>query len=117
MVEQLLGDGEEGEARPPKDEAPQEEQAPKEKASVPLAAADSVTPSEQDVAEAEAIVGSVCARVVASMKAAESEPEAPAGDSATVDISAGGPPMLDASKEAPKEEAAKLESKLEVEAP
>lgn len=123
FLEQLLGGSEEKKAEAqmgeaPKVEAPKEE-SPKEEKSVPVAAKGTMKPSAQDVADAKAIVGPVCARVLASMKEAvqvkkeEAKPDAPAGDSPTVDASA----KEDAPKDEAKQEEVKVESKPEEEAP
>lgn len=110
FLEQLLG-GDEKKAEAPKEEAPKDE------------AAGSMKPSAQDIADAEAIVGSVCARLVASMKDVEQEkkeeakPDAPAGDAPKVDASANDPSREDAPRVESKQEEVKVESKPEEEAP
>lgn len=117
FLEQLLGDEQDKKTEAPKDEAPNGEEASEETKSAPGAEAASVSPSAQDVADAEALVALVCARIVASIKAAEAQPEDSAGDAPKVDMSAGDPAKVDASKEESKPEEVKCESKLEVEAP
>jgi len=90
FLDQLLGEEqEEKKTEVAKDEAPREEEVVKDEEAVLAAVADSATPSAEDLAEAQTIVESVCARIVASMNVADAKPEVSASDSPKADASAG----------------------------